>query len=208
MSDSDARRSFDTVVIPAALVFPGDPVPSMGPDTLRIPVRVVWRPADPQTPGAAVGRSPRSFREGTSAAGMGGNPNGDDWNPDAVGAPEPARSPSGDLSRTDPVARFLKVKDALDRIAGAAARETPEAAAAIRGDPSRESFDEGALEYRTKNVNNSTARALGMSRYQLRDAIHDLKDALGLRGDDDLELDVPSGDVFFYGEKVGNPHDE
>jgi hypothetical protein len=65
MSDTSGRRSMDTVVIPAALVFPGDPVPNMGPNTVRIPVRVVWREADPP----AVGRSPRSLSDGTPNAG-------------------------------------------------------------------------------------------------------------------------------------------
>jgi hypothetical protein len=134
MSDSDARRSFDTVVIPADLVFPGDPVPYMGPDTVRIPVRVVWRPADAQTPGAAVGRSLGSSREGNPAAGMGRNPDADDWTPDTAAAPEPTQSPFGNLSRADPVARFLKVNETLDRITGTEAPRIPGAAVRRTGD--------------------------------------------------------------------------
>ncbi|MGA9866249.1 MAG: hypothetical protein WBQ75_07375 [Acetobacteraceae bacterium] len=52
------------------------------------------------------------------------------------------------------------------------------------------------------------ARGLGMSPMNFRKAIHSLKDGLGLRGDDDLLFHIPSGDVFFNGENVGNLHDE
>jgi hypothetical protein len=124
MSDSDARRSFDTVVIPAALVFPDDTPPYMGPDAARIPVRVVWHPADPPAP-AANGGGSASFRGGTPTARTAGDPGGDDPPPDAAAAPVPERPPSGDRPRADPVARFLKVNEALDRIAGTAAPETP-----------------------------------------------------------------------------------
>jgi len=147
MSDRGTTRLYDTVIVPAALVFPDDPVPYMGPDAVRIPVRVVWR-----SPG-------------------------------------------------DPVAKFLKVNEVLDRITGAATPEILGAAvpgrsgkdvphptapvsvaddedAAIRDARSPESFDQHAVDvvrYKTKNVNNSTARALGISRVELRNAIHDLR---------------------------------
>jgi hypothetical protein len=127
MSDSDAPRSYDTVIIPAALVFPGDTPPYIGPDAARIPVRVVWHPADPPAPPATGGGS-ASFRNGTPTARTAGDPAADDAPPDAAAAPAPERPPSGDRSPVDPVARFLKVNEALDRIAEAAASVTQGAA--------------------------------------------------------------------------------
>ncbi|MEO8716084.1 MAG: hypothetical protein ABI369_13825, partial [Acetobacteraceae bacterium] len=52
------------------------------------------------------------------------------------------------------------------------------------------------------------ARGLGMTRSGFRRAIHLLKDALGLSGDDTLQIHIPSGDVWFNGELIGNLRDE
>lgn len=52
------------------------------------------------------------------------------------------------------------------------------------------------------------ARGLGMSYNAIGRAIHRLKEALGLRGDENLLIEVPSGNVYFNGEIVGNLRDE
>jgi hypothetical protein len=227
MSDITERPYLDTVAVRAALVFPDDTPPHMGFDTVRIPVRVVWHSLDPVTPVAAGGGSAGLFRGPPATAWADGNADGDDPAPGVAAAPEPERAASGLVSGADPVARFLRINEALDRITGGGVRgkrrpsiigtsvqyvpvatapvpvANDKGAAAART-RSPDAFDQRALEevgYKTKNVNNSTARDLGMNRDQLRRAIHTLKRALGLRGDDDLEMEVPSGDVFYHGEK-------
>lgn len=52
------------------------------------------------------------------------------------------------------------------------------------------------------------ARGLGMSSANFRRAIHSLKHGVGLGGGDDVLFHIPSGDVFFNGEYIGNLHDE
>ena len=47
-----------------------------------------------------------------------------------------------------------------------------------------------------------------MTRDELRRALHNLKDAIGLGGADNVEIHIPSGDVFFNGENIGNLRDE
>ncbi len=47
-----------------------------------------------------------------------------------------------------------------------------------------------------------------MSRAQLRNAMHRLKDAVCLGGADDVLIHIPTGEVFFNGESIGNLHDE
>jgi hypothetical protein len=101
MSDSSARRPHDTVIISAALVMPDETPPYMGFDTARVPVRVVWHTPDPLPPTATGGGPAASLRGPAASARMAAYPRG------------------------DPVARFLKVNEALDRTAGAAAPETP-----------------------------------------------------------------------------------
>jgi hypothetical protein len=71
--------------------------------------------------------------------------------------------------------------------------------------------DTGAVQpvnYYTSDINNSTAHALGMSRNQLRTAIHSLKDAAGLGGADNVVIHIPSGEVFFNGGSIGSLNDE
>lgn len=60
----------------------------------------------------------------------------------------------------------------------------------------------------TSDVGSVTARALGMSRNELSDALHSLKRAAGLGGADNVLIHLPSGDVFYNGENIGNLHDE
>ncbi|MGH7155566.1 MAG: hypothetical protein ACREF3_16685 [Acetobacteraceae bacterium] len=60
----------------------------------------------------------------------------------------------------------------------------------------------------TRSVNGATAKALGMSRDQLGDAIHTIKHAAGLGGADDILIHIPTGNVFFGGEWIGNVNDE
>ncbi|MGH9352156.1 MAG: RHS repeat-associated core domain-containing protein, partial [Terriglobia bacterium] len=62
--------------------------------------------------------------------------------------------------------------------------------------------------YFTSNIDSSAARALGMSRNQLGDAVHAIKGALGLGGADNVLLHVPSGDVYYNDEVIGNVRDE
>ena len=64
------------------------------------------------------------------------------------------------------------------------------------------------VNYFTNEVNNSTANALGMSRNQLRGAIHSLKKANGLGGADNVIIHIPSGDVYFGPDFIGNLNDE
>jgi hypothetical protein len=134
MSDSSARRPHDTVIIRAALVMPDDAPPYMGPDTARIPVRIVWPTPDPLRPVATDSEPATPLRGPATSARMAANPVGDDLLPYGAGAPAPEQSSSGDGSHVDPVAKFLKVNEALGRITGAAAPETPEAAARRAGD--------------------------------------------------------------------------
>jgi hypothetical protein len=75
----------------------------------------------------------------------------------------------------------------------------------------RSHVDTGAVQpvnYYTSDINNSTAHALGMSRNQLRTAIHSLKDAAGLGGADNVVIHIPSGEVFFNGGSIGSLNDE
>ncbi len=65
-----------------------------------------------------------------------------------------------------------------------------------------------SVNYYTSTINNTTASALGMTRDQLRKAIHSLKAAIGLGGADNVQIHVPSGEVFFNGESIGNLNDE
>ncbi len=52
------------------------------------------------------------------------------------------------------------------------------------------------------------AREPGMTDIQMSDAIHRLKEGAGLRGGDNLLFHLPSGDVYFNGEIIGNLHDD
>jgi hypothetical protein len=52
------------------------------------------------------------------------------------------------------------------------------------------------------------ARGLGMSPSEFRRAIHSLKDGIGLSGDENVQIHIPTGDAYFNGEIVGNLHDE
>jgi hypothetical protein len=134
MSDSGARRSFDTVVIPATLVFPDDLMPDMRHDTVRIPVKVVWRSADPQTPEAAVAPSPTPYRTTPLTPRAAENPGADDPAPDLAATAEPEPSQPSDRSPADPVASFLKINETLDRIARPAAPQSPDGAAGGTGE--------------------------------------------------------------------------
>jgi hypothetical protein len=60
----------------------------------------------------------------------------------------------------------------------------------------------------TREVNGRTARGLGMSKRDLSDALHSLKAAVGLRGSDNVLIEIPSGDVYYGDEKIGNLFDE
>jgi hypothetical protein len=60
----------------------------------------------------------------------------------------------------------------------------------------------------TSDVGSVSARALGMSRNDFSDALHSLKKAAGLGGADNVLIHLPSGDVFYNGENIGNLHDE
>ncbi len=62
--------------------------------------------------------------------------------------------------------------------------------------------------YYTDAIDGSTATALGLSRSGLRDAVHSIKRHSGLRGDDNVIIHIPSGDVLFGDEIIGNLHDE
>jgi hypothetical protein len=125
MPDSPAGRSFDTVVIPAALVPAGGSPAAMGHDTVRIPVRVVTRTS-------AAGSEPAG---GTGPAGMQaqaraapGNAGGGAEPTPAVAAPSgSARPPSPDQFGDDPIATFLRANEALERIAGDGDAGTPTA---------------------------------------------------------------------------------
>lgn len=54
----------------------------------------------------------------------------------------------------------------------------------------------------------AAAQGLGMSSAEFRRAIHALKDAAGLGGADNVRIHVPSGDVYFNDERIGNLRDE
>lgn len=60
----------------------------------------------------------------------------------------------------------------------------------------------------TRDVNNTTARALRMTRKQLSRALHMIKDATGLGGADNVIIYLPSGDVYDGDELIGNLRDE
>jgi hypothetical protein len=51
---------------------------------------------------------------------------------------------------------------------------------------------------------NAACRALGMDRFKFKENLHKLKDAHNLSGNDNVIIHVPSGDVFFGEEYVGN----
>lgn len=75
--------------------------------------------------------------------------------------------------------------------------------------PSSSQSDTRAIEVvRWTSDVDEAARGLGMSRRAIGRAIHRLKNGLGLRGDDNLLIEIPSGDVYFNGENVGNLGDE
>ncbi|HJS86306.1 MAG TPA: hypothetical protein VJ779_12675 [Acetobacteraceae bacterium] len=61
------------------------------------------------------------------------------------------------------------------------------------------------VNYFTSDPNHA-ARALGLPRIGVGNAIHKLKDAAGLRGDDDVLIHIPSGEVYYNGESIGNLH--
>ncbi len=48
------------------------------------------------------------------------------------------------------------------------------------------------------------ARALRMDRNVLSDILHDIKHHVGLTGDDDVKIMIPSGDVYYGSEYIGN----
>jgi hypothetical protein len=50
----------------------------------------------------------------------------------------------------------------------------------------------------------AACRALGMDRIQFKENLHKLKDAHNLSGNDNVIIRVPSGDVFFGKEHLGN----
>ena len=62
---------------------------------------------------------------------------------------------------------------------------------------------------RTRNVRHA-CQQLGIDQQRCGRAIHSIKDAAGLRGDDDIEIDTLTGDVFDAetGEYIGNLTDE
>jgi RHS repeat-associated protein len=55
---------------------------------------------------------------------------------------------------------------------------------------------------------NSLAKRLGMDRYGLGDALHAIKGAAGLAPSDNVKVLVPSGDVYFGTEYIGNVRGE
>jgi hypothetical protein len=121
MSDDVERRTMDTFVIRAAIVFPDETPPSMGLDSARIPVRVVWHPAEPPAPAAINDGSAASFQGQATGTRRDESHDGGDPTADAATEREPEQSASDDGSRADPVASFLKVNKALDRITGTTA---------------------------------------------------------------------------------------
>jgi hypothetical protein len=52
------------------------------------------------------------------------------------------------------------------------------------------------------------ARQMGIGRFELRDAIHVLKDKAGLGGADNVVINASTGDVTFGGASIGNIFDE
>jgi hypothetical protein len=48
------------------------------------------------------------------------------------------------------------------------------------------------------------ARALRMDRTVLSTRLHDIKDHAGLSGDDNVRIMIPSGDVYYGSEHIGN----
>jgi len=48
------------------------------------------------------------------------------------------------------------------------------------------------------------ARALRMDRNVLSERLHDIKKDAGLAGDDNVRIMIPSGDVYFGSEVIGN----
>jgi hypothetical protein len=118
MSGSSAGPSHNTVLVRAALVFPGDPAPNMGHDVARIPVRVVWREADaPANPTIGSGSAGAAGLPDTQAM-PGDGRGGDDAPPAVPAASEPERPPAAGFPGTDPIAKFLEVNEALNRISG------------------------------------------------------------------------------------------
>jgi hypothetical protein len=51
---------------------------------------------------------------------------------------------------------------------------------------------------------NYAARALRMDRNAFSERLHEIKDHAGLAGDDDVRIMIPSGDVYYGSEHIGN----
>ncbi len=139
MSDDSGRvrRHPDTLALQAALVFPGDPETEMGPNVVRIPARVVWREGEAApVPAAGNGRvvsSDAMVRHAGPADELAGHAESE---ADTVTAAAPRPMPGNGFSPLDPVASFLQINDALDRMNGGAVVEAPGAVpggAATRG---------------------------------------------------------------------------
>ncbi len=60
-----------------------------------------------------------------------------------------------------------------------------------------------AAERSTSNPNYA-ARALRIDRNALSQRLHDIKHHVGLAGDDDVRIMIPSGDVYYGSEYIGN----
>jgi hypothetical protein len=56
---------------------------------------------------------------------------------------------------------------------------------------------------RTRDFDHA-CRILRLDRSDASRALHEAKNAAGLRGDDDCEFDLETGDILFYGEWIGN----
>jgi hypothetical protein len=123
-SESNGRRTIDTLTVPAVLVLPGDPEPSefrsRYPDAVRLPVRVVSQAgasaadAVPRQPAPARRAAPPRSGNGPSKSEHPGVQQPDEDAAPDVAAAAPAAGAAH--PRTDPVETFLRVKSALDRL--------------------------------------------------------------------------------------------
>jgi hypothetical protein len=118
---SEEQPYRDTIKVPAVLQMPGDPFPTefyaRYPEAFRVPVRLVWRErASPpsEAPSRPVVTDLAAREEDAERAFTGVVPEAAD---DARATP-PAPAVGSAYGRAEPVATFLRINDALNRVAG------------------------------------------------------------------------------------------